>query len=432
MKKFLKMALLAGWVCQAWAEAPPPQRWTLPNGIPLIVQESYSSPTVSLNIYIRVGSVFEAPTLNGISHFYEHMFFRGTPTRSGLKFKREIEALGGITNATTGRDFTHYYINLPKQYLRQGLELLADAYLHAECAQESVDAERLVVLEEFRLGFGQPGRMMADRIYAKVYGEHPYGKTIIGPEENLKSIGRQELLAFKRDYYVPARTKLVITGDLDPQEVRQTCKELFGSFQAHGSGDPKMAAPPTPKEPQVFDEVSKTGRPLVCLAYLGPSVKERQDVIRIDLLSFLIGNSKNSLLGRELGATKTGLEGQCEYLTSAFPGLIMVFADALQGKEQESLDKAQAVLKKVREGNFDEKDIARARKTLTTLYRFGNETNAGKAGNWGTYETIDRMDFASAYLDSIEKVTKKDLVEAANKYFTPGHYQFFFRAGGRP
>ena len=432
MKKFLIAGLLYG--CLGFASvgaegAPAPERHVLPNGIPLVVQESYSSPTVSLNIFIRVGSVYEPPQINGISHFYEHMFFRGTPTRSGLKFKRDIESLGGITNANTGRDFTHFYINLPKEYLRQGLELLADAYLHAECSQESVDAERSVVLEEYNLGLNQPARLMSDKLYSLVFSNHPYGRTIIGSEDTLKSIGRPELLEFKRDFYVPARTKLVVTGEVDPQQVVADCRELFGSYQAKGHVDEKMPVQAPPPETVVLDEVTKGGAPQVALAFLGPSVKERQDVERIDVLSFMIGNGKGSLLGKELDAAKSGLEGHVEYLTQAFPGMIVVSADAKPGQEDETLKKVDAVLMKVRQGDFTDKDIRRAQKTLSNLYRFGNETNAGKADNWGTYETIDKMDFATTYLDSINKLTKADLVSAAKKYFGRSHYQLIFKAG---
>jgi predicted Zn-dependent peptidase len=432
LKKFLIIGLLCGSLSllPAAAEgAPPPERFVLPNGIPLVVQESFSSPTVSLNIFIRVGSVFEPSQINGISHFYEHMFFRGTPTRNGLRFKRDIEALGGITNATTGRDYTHFYINLPKQYLRQGLELLADAYLHAECSQESVDAERSVVLEEYNLGLNQPGRLMSDKLYSLVFSNHPYGRTIIGSEENLKSIGRAELLQFKRDFYVPARTKLVITGEVDPQQVLLDCRELFGSYQAKGRIDDKMPVQTPPPETVVLNEVSKGGQPQIALAFLGPSVKERKDVQRIDLLSFMIGNGKGSLLGKELDASKTGLQGRVEYLTQAFPGMIVVSADAKAGHEDETLKKVDAVLQRVRQGNFSEQDIRRAQKTLTNLYRFGTETNAGKADNWGVYETIDKMDFSSTYMSDINKLSKADLVSAAEKYFSRNHYRLIFKSG---
>jgi zinc protease len=433
LKKFLSMGLLAlGLSAPAWCQgAPPPQRTVLPNGIPLIVQESFSSPTVSLNIFIRVGSVYENPAHNGISHFYEHMFFRGTPTRTGLQFKRAIESLGGITNATTGRDYTHFYINLPKQYLRQGLELLADAYINAECSQESVDAERSVVLEEYNLGLNQPARLASDKIYNLVFSNHPYGRTIIGTEENLKRVGRGELLSFKRDYYVPSRTKLVITGDLDPNEVQMDCRELFGNYKVSGTVEDKMPVQTVPAETVVLNETSRGGGGQVALAFLGPAAREHQDVHRVDLLSFLIGNGKGSLLGKELDSAKTDLSGSMEYLTSAFPGVIIITAQSKPGEEEATLKKVDEVLARVRKGDFSDKDLARAKKTLTNLYRFGQETNAGKADNWGTYETIDKMDFAKTYADDINKLTRADLAAAAEKYFSRNHYRLLFKPAGK-
>jgi predicted Zn-dependent peptidase len=430
LKKFLVGAGWALWLSTV-ALAESPQRVVLPNGIPLIVEESLHSPTVSLNIFIRVGSVFEPPALNGISHFYEHMFFRGTPTRSGLRFKREIEALGGITNATTGRDFTHFYINLPKQYVRQGLELLADAYLNAECSQESIDAERQVVLEEYRLGLNQPGRLISDRIYSLLFPDHPYGRTIIGSEENLKSIGRSELLKFKRDYYVPARTKLVVTGDLDPREVQDICRELFGRYQAKGVEE-RLPVQEPPRETVTIDEFSRSGQTQVGLAFLGPSVKDRADVHRIDLLSFLLGNSKSSLLGKALDSANSGHSGEAQYLTQAYRGMIVLSSSCDPRQEEATLKKMDAVLQQVRRGEFSDKDLQRARKTLLNLYRFGLETNAGKADNWGTYETIDRMDFAANYVKDIQALTRADLVAAAEKYLSRPHYRMIFRAQARP
>lgn len=429
MKKFLFSTCLAALLACSAVAVEPPHRFVLKNGIPLVVQESYTSPTVSLNIYIRVGSVFETPQINGISHFYEHMFFRGTPTRSGLRFKRDIEALGGVTNATTGRDFTHFYINLPKQYLREGLELLADAYKNAECAQESVDAERAVVLEEYRLGLAQPSRQLAERLYSLCFPNHPYGRSTIGPEENLKpgGIGREALLQFKHDYYVPARTKLVVTGDVQTQEVQQICQQLFGDYKALGKADEKMPVQTPPEKTVFLTENSKNGRAQVAYAFLGPSVKERGDVHAVDLLSFMIGHGNGSLLGKALDSKKTGLDAEVSYLTAAYPGVIMLIADSESGHEEETAAKIEAVLQKVESGDFSDKDVARARKLLTNLYRFGTETNAGKADSWGYYETIDRLDFATSYLDGISKVTRAQLMEAARKYLGRSHYRLVLK-----
>lgn len=432
MKKFLlSAACCCGWL-SGGAVAAPFTRTVLPNGIPLVVQESLSSPTVSLNIYIKVGSVYEKSGQTGISHFYEHMFFRGTPTRTGLEFKRAIEALGGQTNANTGQDFTHFFINMPKQYTNQGLELLADAYLNAECSQESIDGERDVVLEELHLGQNQPMRLLQEKLHSLIYTSHPYGRSVIGSEADIKATGRPELLQFKRDYYVPARTKLVITGDVDTADVQSQCKRLFGGYAAHGVPDVPPAAPPALEKDVTVTESTTIGKPEVCLAYLGPSVKERKDVYAVDVLSFMVGHGKGSLLGRELDSAKTDLDAQVSYLTQSYPGMIMLFADARAGHEQEVADKVDSVLAKVKKGDFSDKDLARARRLLTNTYKFGGETNAGKADNLGFYETIDKIDFAATYVDKVNTLKKADLVAVANKYFSQPHVRLMLTGKKAP
>jgi len=410
--------------------AETPTRVTLPNGLPLIVQDTYSSPTVSLNIFIRVGSVHEPQEVNGIAHFYEHMFFRGTPTRSGLEFKRQIEALGGTTNAQTTRDFTHFYINMPRQYLKQGLELLADAYKNAECAQSSVDAERDVVLEEYRIGKDNPGRIISDKLYSMVFKNHPYGRSIIGTEERIRAITRNDLLNWKATYYVPSRTSLVIVGEVDRNEVVSRCTELFGHYRPSGGKSDKFDYDAPPAETQQVVEEASVGQTYLVLGYLGPSVKDRPDVYQVDMLTFLLGIGKGSMLGKALSAAD-GEQVQCGYLTQAYPGLITITAVADPKEEDEVKAKIEAVLQRVQNGDFTEAEVARARTLLTTSYRFGAESNAGKAENLGFYETIDRMNFATTYLAEVKKVTKADIVAAARKYLGRNHYNLVLRAPRR-
>lgn len=427
MKKLLITALLL--TATTWA-ADPPTRVTLPNGLPVIVQDTYSSPTVSLNIFIRVGSVHEPEATNGIAHFYEHMFFRGTPTRSGLEFKRQIEALGGTTNAQTTRDFTHFYINMPRQYAKQGLELLADAYKNAECAQSSVDAERDVVLEEWRIGKDNPGRIISDKLYSMVFKNHPYGRSIIGTEERIKGITRNDLLNWKATYYVPSRTNLVIVGEVDRNEMITKCTDLFGSYRPSGGTSDKFEYDVPPAETQTVAEDASVSQTYLVMGYLGPSVKDQPDVYQVDMMSFLLGIGKGSMLGKALGA-QDGEQVSCSYLTQAYPGLITIMAVTDPKDEDTTKAKIEAVLQKLQNGDFTDADIARARTLLTTSYRFGAESNAGKAENLGFYETIDKMAFATSYVANVKKVTKADIVAAAKKYLGRNHYQFVLRAPRR-
>ena len=404
-----------------------PLRSVLPNGIPVVIQDTYAAPTVSLNIFIRVGSVFETTTLNGISHFYEHMFFRGTPTRTGLDFKRQIEALGGTTNANTGKDFTHFYINLPKQYLNEGLDLLADAYLNAECSQESVDAERKVVLEEYRLGTANPMRDYSDRLTALVYKKSPYGHSVIGTESSIKHVVRADLLKWKKTYYVPGRTGLVIVGEVDRQETLAKIKALFGNYQSPAPPEEVIPTDEPPPKTVVTTQKSKFSQSGIMFGYLGPTVKDVPDVYRLDLLTFMLGTGKHSLLGKEFADDDKPQEPQIEYLTQPYQGMIGLNAACSPGKEDETVARLDKVIDGVIAGKFSDQDVHRARVMLTNTYNFGAESNSGKADNLGFYETIANLDFALNYLNNINLVTKADLVACAKKYFGRPHYRLIIK-----
>lgn len=426
-------SLLALWLLAAVAAvAKEPVRVTLPNGMKVVVVETYSAPTVSLNIFVRAGSLHETPDTTGLAHFYEHMFFRGTPTRSGLEFKKAIESLGGTTNATTSRDMTHYYINMPSQFSEQGLELMADALLHAEVSLDSVDKEREVVLQEYNLGLNNPGRIASDRLYELAFGEHPYGKSIIGEKALLEGYTRENLTWWKQTYYVPERTALVVVGDVDAQKVVAKARELFSNFKAQSPSRPDNFAPPRPPlEPQVVTETGPVSRTYVLLGYLAPSVAEKPDIYAVDVLSFLIGVGEQSLLSKSLVETGVAAAARVDFLTQAEPGLFIVSA-AGDVKNVDQMRQAMLdVIERVQRGDFTDRELERARNLLVNSYRFGNESNSGKADSLGFYVTLDTLDFALGYVEAVKSVTREQVVEMARKYLGQSHYGLVMKPAGR-
>jgi zinc protease len=426
---FLGLLLLLGTAFPALA-LDKPYREILPNGATLLVLPTRSSPTVSVNVFVKVGSFEETAQTNGITHFYEHLFFRGTPNLSGPQFKRAIEAIGGTTNAATTRDFTHFYINLPCMQVDQGMSLLADALINAELSEESVDHERKTILEEYRLNSESPLRVMGARIYEMAYGQHPYGKPIIGTEENISSFQRQDFLRFRDSFYAPERTSVVIVGDVDLQEVIPRARELFGSFHREAAVPELLPdpVPPPEKEVRVVETSAPTRTSFVILGYPGPSVKDRPDIYQVDVLSFMLGIGRGSLLGRELVETQKAMEAGVDFLTQRHPGLIIVSGVAPAGQEEALREDLLAVIEKVREGDFSDQDLLRARNFLRSTYLLGNETNSGKADSLGFYAAIDEVDFATTYVQEIEKVTRQDVIQAARKYLGPGRYCLIVKA----
>src|SRR6267378_6551279 len=204
----LVAVLLAGCAVGAGSPMPgpgsaSPVRTVLPNGVTLIAQEHRASDVVALQLWMRVGGRDESPDELGLSHYLEHMLFKGTPTRPPGSIDALIEGLGGTSNAFTSHDYTHFDVVLPAQHLRTGVELLADIAVNASFEQSELDAERKVVFEEMRLTEDNPDRFMVRRLYEVGYAPHPYGRPLLGTEQLIGALTRDRLNAYYKKFYVP-------------------------------------------------------------------------------------------------------------------------------------------------------------------------------------------------------------------------------------
>jgi len=413
----MALVLLALAAHAALAAEPPIFRDRLSNGMQVVILENHKSPVVSVNVFVKVGSMYEDEHINGISHFFEHLFFRGTARRTGEEFKREIESLGGQTNAKTTKDFTQFYINLPSLYWKQGLDILADALLNSSLNPSEIEQERKVVLDEYRISLESPGSIVQGLIYSMMFKDHPYRMPIIGTEATLKGMKIQDFVDFKKRYYVPSRCAVVVVGDVTPEQVMPAIRDLFGPFT--GSPPPPDSIPVEVGGPNIREHVERRDlqNAFVVLGFRAPSVRDRPDIYRVDVLTFLMGQGEGSLLNRRLvDDEKVALSASADFLTQRDPGVITLTATTQPVRIERVREAMAKAVEDVRAGRFTQKDFERAKALLMNTYRFGNETDSGKADGLGFYAAIDNVEFAQTYLDEVEKVTLDDVVAAANKY----------------
>lgn len=406
----------------------------LPSGLRVVVVENPASPTVSVNVFISAGSLDETPATTGLAHFYEHMFFRGTPTLSGLDFKKSIESLGGTTNATTAKDMTHYFIGLPAEHAERGLELLADALQRAELDSEGIDVEREVVLEEYRLGENNPGRIASDKLYKMAYGDHPYSRSTIGTKDAIKSFQRADFVRWRKEQYGPERCTVVVVGDVPATTMFNKAKALFAGYKTTASGPRQLSAPPAAPEQPISEEgPGPVGSPILFRGYPAPSAHDK-DVYAVDVLSFLLGHGKHSLLHRTLVDDKDLAENvDVSYLTPRQRGLVIVAATVVDKKQAEMQEALNAVVTDVIAGKFEDKDLTRAKASLLGNYALQNESNSGAADSIGFYAALGVPGFHSTYTASIEKVSRTDVMAAAKKYMGGGYWNYLLKPsrGGR-
>jgi zinc protease len=413
---------------------PRPTREVLPNGVVLILQEQRAAAVVALQLWMRVGGRDEGPDEVGLSHYLEHMLFKGTPTRPPGSIDRLIEGLGGRSNAFTSFDYTHYDVVLPAAHLRPGVELLADIAVNASFNQADMDAERQVVLEEMRLTEDNAENYMNRRQFEVGYAPHPYGRSLLGPAETIRALTRDTLSRYYKKMYVPRHMTLVVVGAITLADARAAALATFGRLPNVPVSRPDVPVLRPLEGKRTDDQRRPEEQAFLGMAWRTAPVNDR-DVYAVDLLTYILGDSPSSRLNqtvRERDRLVFSIEDNYSAWEKA--GLVTITARM----DPANLDRAEAsilgVIRGVREGGVTEAERQRAIVTAEASYAFDIETAEGLAKAYGQAETTWTLDNEIAYLARLRETTAGEIQAAARKYFGDDNYarvRFLPRAGAR-
>ena len=203
----------------------------LKSGQNVIVKQVSDNPTVTIDTWIKTGSINENDKNSGVAHFLEHLFFKGTEKNPAGTFDRILESKGADTNAATSKDFTHYYITIPSKDFDLALSLHSDMLLNPLIPRKELEKERLVVLEEISKGNDSPQNVMWENMFNLIYAsqepKHPYFRPVIGKKEVIETITREEILDFYNKFYTPSNMTTVIVGDVNPEETIRKVEKYF-------------------------------------------------------------------------------------------------------------------------------------------------------------------------------------------------------------
>ncbi len=386
----------------------------LPSGLKILTSVNNLSETSSVNVWVKTGSANETADNSGISHFLEHMFFRGTDKRGGLEFKSAIERLGGSSNAETSKDYTRYYINVPAENTKEALMLLVETLKNASFTKDDTETERKVILEEYRMNKNNPSNILFDKIFEIAYPNHPYARSVIGTDKNIKKFSNGDLKNYRREFYSPSNLTFIINGAFDEKDIIKYITDEFSDYDSATNGDVKYKFE-YPKTKPIRQNIKSYGNPSLLLAFYGPPAHEEKKLVKADLFCFLMGMGKSSLLEKMKKENSEKINNvDIQFQTMRYPGLILIVAEYdKKAKTSEVEEILMNTIKKVAEGKFTEADLNRGKKILTNNHIFSNETNAGLAGSLGIYAVLNRWQFSEEYCDMINSLTKKDIMDFA-------------------
>ena len=210
-----------------WRDAPV--RRVLPNGLTLILKPDAAATVASVQVWVKTGSIHEGAQLGaGLSHYLEHLLFKGTSRRAGREISREVQAHGGYINAYTSFERTVYYIDVPAEHAPVAVDILGDAVLNSTLPAEEVEREKQVILREIDMGLDDPDQRLWQSLFETAFRTHPFREPIIGHREVFEAVDRGSLWAYYQDRYVPNNMVVVVTGGFDRAAVETAIELHFG------------------------------------------------------------------------------------------------------------------------------------------------------------------------------------------------------------
>lgn len=301
--------------------------FVLPNGLDVFVKEDHARKVATIQLWVKVGSADEEASERGISHLIEHMAFKGTERRGVGQIASEVEALGGDTNVYTSWDETVFHVTVPSTAIGQGMDILIDVVLHPTIDKNELEREKQVVIEEILEGEERPERKASKVLFQTAYVKSPYQYPIIGYKEIVEKTSRDDILAFRKKWYVPENMFLLVVGDVDPDKVRDEAARLTADLKATGFFRPPRAAEPTQKEVRAALLRDRNARETrLNMAFHIPSM-QGNDVNALDLVGDLLGSRESSRLIQVLKKEKQLVNSISAYsLTPKEPGLMVVSA----------------------------------------------------------------------------------------------------------
>ncbi len=401
------------------AYAASVQEFVLDNGLKILLAEDHKSPSVTFQVWYRVGGRNEKDGKSGLAHFLEHMMFKGTPTTGPEEYSRIIAKNGGRSNAFTSNDMTVYFATMSREKIGVEIDLEADRMANALLGETYFEPEKKVIQEERRLRTeDNPAAALSEVASAVAFVIHPYRRPVVGWMEDIQNLTRQDLADFYKLYYAPNNAVIVIVGDFSTGEILPKVKAAFEKI-------PRGAPPPVVDvvEPEQRGERRVTLKKEAELAsflmfYQAPNLKN-PDNFALDLLAVVLAGGRSSRLHHELVYQKRLVRGvDADYSSvSVDPMGFSISAQLLPGVQPAAVEhEIEGMLVKVKAELISERELQKAKNQIEAAFVFAQDSIFGQAMKIGYYEIAGGWRQLDGYLDGIRKVTRQDIRRVARQY----------------
>ncbi|MCD6506850.1 insulinase family protein [Candidatus Poribacteria bacterium] len=398
-----------------------PFKLNLDNGMTVILIEDHRTPLVSIQLFVRAGSIYEGKYLGtGVSHFVEHVIGTGTVTRNRREIDRLIELMGNIANAYTSRDHTKYYHTVPSKHFEMALELLADYIQNPTFPPEEVEIQRGVILSELNKDSDEPTRKLLDNFYETAFRVHPVRIPIGGYRELFEKLTRDDLIDYYNTAYSPEAMTLVIAGDISPERAREKVAELFEGFERKAS-EPILLPEEPPQSSTRRSEISANVEIAYGIMGFRTVSLFHRDVPALEVIAAVLGTGESCRISRIVKDRKRLIHSFDLWsdTPSYDAGVWAVEFETAPDKIEAAIDAILEEVFRVRSEGVTDEELRKAKAVLESEHIFAMQSIEEIANIIGAdeYMTGD-PNFSERMLERIRQVDHEDVLKAAERYFS--------------
>ncbi|KPV39837.1 M16 family metallopeptidase [Alicyclobacillus ferrooxydans] len=386
----------------------------LQNGIRVVGEEIPSLRSVSIGIWIGTGSRYESPSNNGISHFLEHMFFKGTDRYTAREIAEVFDGIGGQVNAFTAKEYTCFYAKVLDEHFNVAVETLADMLQNSTFHPDEMEKEKRVVIEEIRMYEDTPDELVMDILAESVYGSHPLGYTILGLEENLRAFSKSDVMSYVDGHYHPNNIVVAIAGNVNQTQAVETIERLFGNLSSATQSDVEIVRPSFQSTLSVRKKDIEQVH--LCLASNGLEAGSK-DLYSLVLLNNALGNSSSSRLFQEIredrGMAYSVFSFHSAYLDS---GMFGIYAGTSPEHVHDVVSLIQQICEDTAEHGLTEAELTKGKEQVKGSMMLSLESTSSRMSRLGKNELVlGREVTLDETLAGINAVTAGDVQRVAKR-----------------
>ncbi|MEY2672121.1 MAG: hypothetical protein RL687_545 [Candidatus Parcubacteria bacterium] len=395
-----------------------PKKKILKNGLRVVTVPMKDNPTVTVLVLVGTGSDYETKDINGISHFLEHMCFKGTVKRpTAQSISHELDALGSQYNAFTDHEMTGYYAKADSKKFKQIFDVVSDIYLNSTFPETEMEKEKGVIVEEINMYEDMPQSHVQDMFQEALYGDQPAGWNIAGPKENIKKMTRNDFVKYKNAHYVAGSTVIVVAGNVTEKEVNEQVKKYFGDISSSVKGKKKKTID-RQTEPVVLMKHKSTDQTHFVLGMRTFDMFDSRNPI-LSVISGILGAGMSSRLFIKLREDM----GVAYYVrsynhTSLDHGVFQVSAGVNNSRTKEVVSEILKECAKLKTELVSDLELKKVKSFLSGNMKMSLEATDDIASYYGTQELMKGdMKTIEERIKLIEKVTSADIKKTAQKIF---------------